>query len=386
MKKTVAYVLAVILCVSNVLAGQEVNLKFNNKSVNTDVPAQIVEGRTLVPLRAIFEALGAKVEWIPDTKKIKATKGKIVIEMFVNNREYHINGKEKYMDVPAQVINGRTMVPARYAAEAFGLKVNWKADTKTVDITSNNNVSGSAIKTNSSDKKAESTTKGSDKKAEATTKGSDKKAEATTKANDKKAEAATKANDKKAEAATKANDKKAEATTKANDKKAESTTKANDKKAADKKSEASTETTTMYNPNMCCDIPDVKVDLHKVVLGDIKLAVKGYNIGNASSLNRLKDATRKAFVSQWDSKAVSPNEKEFVKQSKLIYQYIVLCYKKIDIRYSKHLTSESIQTQCKNNKEKIDNYLIRYYTTNSLEEVKKIADSLQKLSKSLPTT
>lgn len=104
--------------------------------------AEIVEGRTLVPLRAIFEALGASVEWDQNSKKVVSRLGETMIDLVIGEKElrkytfdsegYIINGQTVMLDVPAQIMNDRTMVPVRAISESFGVKVEWDGETRTV--------------------------------------------------------------------------------------------------------------------------------------------------------------------------------------------------------------------------------------------------------------
>lgn len=97
-------------------------------------PPVIVNDRTLVPLRAIFEALGADVDWNGDTKCVTAKKDGSVVSLTIGSNVMTVNGADKELDVPSQIINDRTMVPVRAISEAFGNNVNWNGDTKTVEI------------------------------------------------------------------------------------------------------------------------------------------------------------------------------------------------------------------------------------------------------------
>lgn len=97
----------------------------DGKRVYFDVPPQIEGGRTLVPLRAIFEALGCKVNWDSKTKNITATKGETKISLTLGSKKANINGVETILDVPAKEMNGRTLVPIRFVSEFFGTSVNW---------------------------------------------------------------------------------------------------------------------------------------------------------------------------------------------------------------------------------------------------------------------
>ena len=94
----------------------------------------IVEGRTLVPLRSVFEALGATVEWDNETRSVASVKGDVTVTLAVDSKEMTVNGTVKTLDVPAQIMNDRTMVPVRAVAEAFGANVNWDNETRTVVI------------------------------------------------------------------------------------------------------------------------------------------------------------------------------------------------------------------------------------------------------------
>lgn len=91
-----------------------------------DFPDQqpyVANGRTLIPVRAISETLGWKVDW--NGTKVTISNGNHTVVLIINSKSYTIDGKEKVLDVPAQVYNGRTMVPIRFIAESFGYNVNY---------------------------------------------------------------------------------------------------------------------------------------------------------------------------------------------------------------------------------------------------------------------
>jgi hypothetical protein len=101
-----------------------------------DVPPTSENGRTLVPMRYIFEALGADVNWIAEENKVVATKGEISIELVPGSNIMLKNGKEIVLDVPAKAIEGRTLVPVRAISEALDADVNWIGEEYKVDIKS----------------------------------------------------------------------------------------------------------------------------------------------------------------------------------------------------------------------------------------------------------
>ena len=100
----------------------------NGKTLTFDSAPIVQQGRTLVPLRAIFEALGATVDWQPAAKTVTATKNDTVIQLIVGGQAYK-NGQEVTLDVPAKIINGRTLVPLRFVSEALGATVDWNNGT-----------------------------------------------------------------------------------------------------------------------------------------------------------------------------------------------------------------------------------------------------------------
>ncbi len=108
----------------------------NGVNSTIDVPAQIINNRTMVPLRAIFEALDASVEWDAATKTVTSVKGNTTVKLTVGVASINVNGVDKALDVPGQIVSNRTLVPARAVAEAFGCDVQWDAATKTVTIVS----------------------------------------------------------------------------------------------------------------------------------------------------------------------------------------------------------------------------------------------------------
>ena len=107
----------------------------NGDPVAFDVPPTEVGGRLLVPLRGVFERLGATVEWEPATQRITARSADRTIELVVGQRDAAVNGRPVVLDVPPMLVGGRTMVPLRFVSEALGAYVQWQAETRTVLIT-----------------------------------------------------------------------------------------------------------------------------------------------------------------------------------------------------------------------------------------------------------
>ena len=112
-----------------------ITIEIDRQLLQTEVPPLILEGRTMVPLRAIFEALETDVDYDPDTRLITGTRGATRIELTVDSTAATVNGEAVNLDAPATVMDGRTLVPVRFIAESTGQDVGWEARTRTVLIT-----------------------------------------------------------------------------------------------------------------------------------------------------------------------------------------------------------------------------------------------------------
>ena len=86
-------------------------------------------------MRKIFETLGATVDWDGNNKTITSKRGETEIKMTIGYNQLTVNGKTIMLEVPAKLINDTTMVPVRAIAESFGSKVDWDGSTRTVIIT-----------------------------------------------------------------------------------------------------------------------------------------------------------------------------------------------------------------------------------------------------------
>ena len=115
-------------------AENNITVQLDGKTLNFDVQPQLIGGRTMVPLRTIFESLGATVDWNNDTKTVTAFNELYYVQATINDKNMKVNGETKTLDIPPLLVDGRTLVPARFVAEAFGAKVDWDAKTSTVYI------------------------------------------------------------------------------------------------------------------------------------------------------------------------------------------------------------------------------------------------------------
>ena len=116
------------------VANADIAVQLNGQPLATSTAPVQMNGRTLVPLRDIFEALGATVNWNAAAQTILATRGTTQIGLAINNRTASVNGSPVTLDQAATLIDGRTFVPLRFVAEATGAKVDWNGAMQTVSI------------------------------------------------------------------------------------------------------------------------------------------------------------------------------------------------------------------------------------------------------------
>jgi serine protease Do len=120
-------------------ADQPIKVSINGVFLTFDQPPVIISDRTMVPFRAIFEAMGSEVQWDATTRTVTAEKDGTVITLQIGSKKALKNGSSITLDVPALIVNGRTMVPLRFVGEAFGYEVIWNANTRTVSINTQSN-------------------------------------------------------------------------------------------------------------------------------------------------------------------------------------------------------------------------------------------------------
>ena len=146
MKKTrltaIILTIAMLLGMGSVLysgafAAEPIKVVINGKNVIfPDIqPFTDENGRTLVPVRFVSESLGCNVMWDPDTRTVSISRGRIYAELTIGENVITVMKAKKEMDTAAREKDGRTLVPARFIAEAFGCDVAWDAANRTISIT-----------------------------------------------------------------------------------------------------------------------------------------------------------------------------------------------------------------------------------------------------------
>ncbi len=111
-----------------------VNLEVNKRLLEPEVAPKVINGRTLVPVRIIVEELGASVYWNGKKKTVSVLAYGKRIELVIGQEKATVDGEEVPLDAPALLDHGRTLVPLRFIGEALGARVGWIPETKTVTV------------------------------------------------------------------------------------------------------------------------------------------------------------------------------------------------------------------------------------------------------------
>lgn len=140
MKKSIILILAAMIIVAApaVYADSAIKVYVNGKQVVSDVPAAIVSGRTMLPFRSVFNALGVgddSIKWDQNSKSIEVSIGGKYIFLAVGSSGAIANDNLISLDAVPYIENGRTLVPVRFVSEALGATVKWNEKTRVVTIT-----------------------------------------------------------------------------------------------------------------------------------------------------------------------------------------------------------------------------------------------------------
>ena len=163
-RKIISFAITVICCFtmilfsSNLIATanqspqEQIKVILDGTQLEFDVPPMIINDRTMVPMRFIFEALGAEVEWDGKTQTVTAvkeesywqydeekdidvlTKYETIVKTTIGQKKIYVNGVAKEMDVAPVIINDRTLVPVRFISEALDCIVEWDGTTRIVYV------------------------------------------------------------------------------------------------------------------------------------------------------------------------------------------------------------------------------------------------------------
>jgi len=146
-KSRILAAVAILICLSLLTAlvpasaqaqpARPVAIELDGRPVATEVAPIITGGRTMVPMRAIFEALGAYLNWDGATRTVTARKAANSISLTIGQPSATVNNRTVSLEgQPAQIVNNRTLVPLRFVSEALGARVDWDGRNNLVKITS----------------------------------------------------------------------------------------------------------------------------------------------------------------------------------------------------------------------------------------------------------
>lgn len=138
MKKVFILLSAVMICISSavVSANDDIRVYKDGQGLSFDVPPQIIEDYTFVPMRAVFEAFDMTVVWDGDTKTVTAQGNGNTVTMTVGDNRIFKNGTETQLDISARIVGDRTLVPVRAVSESLECEVKWDDDERKVNIIS----------------------------------------------------------------------------------------------------------------------------------------------------------------------------------------------------------------------------------------------------------
>lgn len=126
----------IALNVCSVFAANDISVNVNGSAIAFPDAKPFIDanGRTLIPVRFVSEALGAEVKWNGELKEVQISMGETNITMRIGNKTITVNGIEKQMDTEPTIALERTCVPVRFVAEGLGAEVIWNGETRTIDI------------------------------------------------------------------------------------------------------------------------------------------------------------------------------------------------------------------------------------------------------------
>ncbi|MDW7674339.1 MAG: stalk domain-containing protein [Bacillota bacterium] len=141
MKKRISWLIVLLLFLALVApaayATESINIVLDGEAQKFSPEPIIHNNSTMVPMRAIFEALGASLEWDGPTNTVTSTKDNTTVKITIGASTAFVNGTEISLAAPAMIVNERTLVPLRFVSESLGALVDWDSGTRTIYIERN---------------------------------------------------------------------------------------------------------------------------------------------------------------------------------------------------------------------------------------------------------
>ena len=140
MKKIIVLLLVFVLILGSGVFAEDIAVEVDGRKLDFDVAPTIIDGRTILPARTIFESLGLEVKWDDVTRTVTGIGEGTELSLVIGQRVAYVNGEPVNLDVPPKIIDDRSMVPVRFVAESTGADVDWDNSTRTVLIRSETNL------------------------------------------------------------------------------------------------------------------------------------------------------------------------------------------------------------------------------------------------------
>lgn len=140
MKKKVTIMLLLLLILllpGSAIAAGPIDLYLNGEEIIPDVAPLMVQGRVILPARAILEPLGAQFVWDSKSRTVTIHKGANKVTLVINQKNATVNGIKYNLDAPASLTKGRTFIPLRFVAETFDSYVEWDGANRKVKVLCN---------------------------------------------------------------------------------------------------------------------------------------------------------------------------------------------------------------------------------------------------------
>lgn len=148
-KPCAAVIAAIIFTVTffagTAAAAAEITVTLDGVPLSFDAPPQIVNGRTMVPMRAVFEAMGASVAWDGKTRTVSSVRDGTEIRLTVGSTAAYKNGTPLSLDAAPFIASDRTLVPIRFIAESFDAVVDWDGENRVVTINDDSSAAQSGV-------------------------------------------------------------------------------------------------------------------------------------------------------------------------------------------------------------------------------------------------
>ena len=140
MKKIIVLLLVFVLILGSGVFAEDIAVEVDGRKLDFDVAPTIIDGRTILPARTIFESLGLEVKWDDVTRTVTGIGEGTELSIVIGQSVAYVNGEPVNLDVPPKIIDDRSMVPVRFVAESTGADVDWDNSTRTVLIRSETNL------------------------------------------------------------------------------------------------------------------------------------------------------------------------------------------------------------------------------------------------------